>query len=122
MRIPLERAAFTESWNIGCLFLAAAHVPCDPDDRREMGMQRRNAIATAGAVTATATAAVIALGANFGIFGLTDENSKVGKFPAVDARTNAPAVMSPSGGPPAQDDHHGHEPANDDHHGHDADD
>lgn len=59
-------------------------------------MQRRKAIATAGAVTATATAAVIALGANFGIFGLAQQDSNVGKFPAVEATNTAPATTSPS--------------------------
>ena len=67
-------------------------------------MERRKAIATAGAVTATATAAVIALGANFGIFGLADENSKVGKFPAVEATSNAPAATSAPGAPHRDDD------------------
>jgi hypothetical protein len=85
-------------------------------------MQRRKAIATAGAVTATATAAVIALGANFGIFGLADEHSNVGKFPAVDASSNAPPVTSPSSGPPARDDHQGHEPATAERHGQGEDD
>lgn len=85
-------------------------------------MQRRKAIATAGAITATATAAVIALGANFGIFGLADENSNVGKFPAVDASSSAPAATSPSVRPPALDDHSGHEPGNDSRHGQDEDD
>jgi hypothetical protein len=59
-------------------------------------MQRRNAIATAGAVTATATAAVVALGANFGIFGLAQQDSNVGRFPAVEATSTAPATPSPS--------------------------
>lgn len=73
-------------------------------------MQRRKAIATAGAVTATATAAVIALGANFGIFGLADEGSKVGKFPAVEATTGAPAPEAPASAPSSRDDDHGREP------------
>jgi hypothetical protein len=85
-------------------------------------MQRRKAIATAGAVTATATAAVIALGANFGIFGLADERSNVGKFPAVDASSNAPTVTSPSSGPPARDDQHGHELGTTEHRGQGEDD
>ena len=44
-------------------------------------MQRRKAIATAGAVTAAATAAVIAFGANFGIFGLTQNDSQRRQVP-----------------------------------------
>jgi hypothetical protein len=73
-------------------------------------MQRRKAIATAGAVTATATAAVIALGATFGIFGLAQQDSNVGKFPAVEATSTAPATTSPTQVDPSarsrQDDDH----------------
>jgi hypothetical protein len=73
-------------------------------------MQRRKAIATAGAVTATATAAVIALGANFGIFGLAQEDSNVGKFPAVEPTSTAPTATPPSPVDPSarsrQDDDH----------------
>ena len=50
-------------------------------------MERRKALATAGAVTMTAVAGVIALGANFGIFGLADDTSKVGNFTPVDSAT-----------------------------------
>jgi len=50
-------------------------------------MERRKALATAGAVTMTAVAGVIALGANFGIFGLADDTSKVGNFTPVDTAT-----------------------------------
>ena len=72
-------------------------------------MQRRKAIATAGAVTATAAAAVIAFGANFGIFGLSQDNSNVGKFPAVDATSSAPAPTSPTTAPDGRDGHQGRE-------------
>lgn len=58
-------------------------------------MRRRKAIAAAGAVTVTATAAVIALGANFGIFGLAQQDTNVGKFPAVESTRPAPATTSP---------------------------
>lgn len=50
-------------------------------------MDRRKAIATAGAATAVAVTAVIAVGANVGIFGLTQQDTKVGRFPLVDATT-----------------------------------
>jgi hypothetical protein len=97
------------------------------DERREIRMQRRKAIATAGAVTAGATAAVIAFGANFGIFGLAQDNSNVGKFPAVEATSTAPAATSPTSSSqersPArtrQDD--GRRPEHGDDHGSDHDD
>jgi hypothetical protein len=76
-------------------------------------MQRRKAIASAGAVTAIATAAVIALGANFGIFGLTQEDSNVGKFPAVGATSSSPVTTSPSSAPSGLDDDHAREPGDD---------
>ena len=90
-------------------------------------MQRRKAIATAGAVTAAASAAVIAFGANFGIFGLAQQDSHVGKFPAVEATSTAPAATSttsssqdrsPSG--TGEDD--GHRPERGDDHGSQHDD
>jgi hypothetical protein len=76
-------------------------------------MQRRKAIATAGAITATAAAAVVAFGANFGIFGLTQQDSNVGKFPAVEATSTTPTTTAPSSAPSARDDHHGHERGDD---------
>ncbi len=90
-------------------------------------MQRRKAIATAGAVTAATTAAVIAFGANFGIFGLAQGDSNVGKFPAVEATSTAPAATSPtstsqdrSPAETGQDD--GHRPERGDDHGSEHDD
>ena len=50
-------------------------------------MDRRKATATAGAATAIAVTAVIAVGANVGIFGLTQQDTKVGRLPLVDATT-----------------------------------
>jgi hypothetical protein len=58
-------------------------------------MQRRKAIATAGAVTLTAIGGVLALGANLGLFGLTQDDSKVGDFPSIDpAAATSPAPPS----------------------------
>ena len=48
-------------------------------------MQRRKALATAGAISVTALAATIALGANLGLFGLTDNSSGPGNFAPVGA-------------------------------------
>jgi hypothetical protein len=97
------------------------------DERREIRMQRRKAIATAGTITAGATAAVIAFGANFGIFGLAQDDSNVGKFPAVETTSTVPAATSPTSSShdrsPAetgQDD--GHRPELGDDHGADHDD
>ena len=91
-------------------------------------MQRRKAIATAGAVTAAATAAVIAFGANFGIFGLAQQDSHVGKFPAVEATNTAPAATSPTNSaqdrsPAGAGEDHGHRRERGDDHGsqHDVD-
>jgi hypothetical protein len=90
-------------------------------------MQRRKAIATAGAVTAAATAAVIAFGANFGIFGLTQNDSNVGKFPAVEATSTAPAATSPTSSsqersPAGTGEDDGHHPERGDDHGSQHDD
>jgi hypothetical protein len=49
-------------------------------------MERRKAVATAGAVTAMGIAAVIALGANLGLFGLTGHESGPGHFKLVDSK------------------------------------
>lgn len=55
-------------------------------------MQRRKALAAAGAITVTATAAVIALGANLGLFGLTGDQSGPGTFKLVD-QVGTPATQ-----------------------------
>ena len=48
-------------------------------------MDRRKKLATAGAVSLTATAAVVALGASVGLFGLTDNSPRVGKLSPIDS-------------------------------------
>jgi hypothetical protein len=57
-------------------------------------MDRRKKLATAGAVSLTATAAVVALGASVGLFGLTDTSSRVGKLSPIDA-THATTSTTP---------------------------
>ena len=76
-------------------------------------MERRKAFATAGAVTMTALAAVVALGANVGIFGLTGTDDGPGQFKLVGSsrqgsapgvRTevvDVPVPVALPGGPPA---------------------
>ena len=46
-------------------------------------MHRRDAFATAGAITAVAAAAVIGFGTNVGLFGLTNASTGPGGFPLV---------------------------------------
>jgi len=59
-------------------------------------MERRKAFATAGAVTMTALAAVVALGANVGIFGLTGTDDGPGQFKLVGSsrQGSAPGVRT----------------------------
>ena len=48
-------------------------------------MDRRKALATVGAISLTASAAVVALGSNMGLFGLTETSSRVGKLSPIDS-------------------------------------
>jgi hypothetical protein len=79
------------------------------------GVQRRKLLATAGALSATAFATTVALGANLGLFGITEPHSSVGRLdtgrPAVSAGARVGPVSatavprSPEPGPqPAPDD------------------
>ena len=43
-------------------------------------MQRRRLLATAGVLSVTAFATTVSLGANFGLFGLTQPDSPVGRL------------------------------------------
>ena len=74
-------------------------------------MERRKAFATAGAVSVTALALVVALGANVGLFGLTRHDDGPGRFKLVgstqsrgpNVRTEivdvpVPAAPAPGGG------------------------
>jgi hypothetical protein len=76
-------------------------------------MDRRKLLATTGAVSLTAAAAVVAVGANFGLFGLAGDGAKAGHFePVSSSATTAPRttpstevvyvdVQDPSAGAPA---------------------
>ena len=59
-------------------------------------MQRRRLLATAGAVTITAFATTVGLGANFGLFGVTEPDSPVGRLDSRRATVEAP--RHPRGG------------------------
>lgn len=60
-------------------------------------MDRRKALAAAGAVSLTAAAAAAAVGANFGLFGLTGQRGAVGKLSPVSAtEIGAGAPASPA--------------------------
>ncbi|MGZ4800924.1 MAG: hypothetical protein ACXVL8_20165 [Acidimicrobiia bacterium] len=48
-------------------------------------MDRRKALATVGAISLTASAAVVALGSNMGLFGLTETSSRVGRLSPIDS-------------------------------------
>ena len=64
-------------------------------------MQRRKLLATAGALSATAFATTVCLGANFGLFGLTEPNSPVGRLDPnrAAAAADADARVRPSASP-----------------------
>jgi hypothetical protein len=74
-------------------------------------MRRSKLVATAGVLSATAFAATVAIGANFGLVGQAEPNSPVGrladhhKVSAVAAVQSAPAVAvtTPNLGPDADD-------------------
>ncbi len=58
-------------------------------------MDRRKAFATAGAVSVTALALVVALGANMGLFGLTRHDDGPGNFKLIDNTQQAkPSVRT----------------------------
>ena len=57
-------------------------------------MERRTLLATTGAVSLTAAAAVIAIGSNFGLFGLTGGAAKAGHLQPV-AATSSTTVPKP---------------------------
>ncbi len=74
-------------------------------------MRRRKLLATAGVLSATAFATTVCLGANFGLFGLTEPESPVGRLAprqsvGVDARvdTTVPVPVSTVSFPRGADD------------------
>ena len=69
-------------------------------------MQRRRLLATAGAVTITAFATTVGLGANFGLFGVTEPDSPVGRLDTRRATVQAhvvPAATPVTTTPPGAD-------------------
>ena len=68
-------------------------------------MERRKLLATAGAVTITAFATTVGLGASFGLFGVTEPDSPVGRLDSRRAATvevhavpvPAPVTTTPPG-------------------------
>ena len=60
-------------------------------------MDRRKTLATVGAISLTASAAVVALGSSMGLFGLADTGAKVGKLSPIDvsrpARTTTKTII-----------------------------
>ena len=84
---------------------------CVREARHERGMRRSRLVATAGALSVTAFAATVAIGANFGLVGQAEPDSPVGQLDsrhrvvaesAVQPAT-AVAVTTPSFGPDADD-------------------
>jgi hypothetical protein len=55
-------------------------------------VERRKLLATAGVLSITAFATTVGLGANFGLFGLTEPESPVGRL---DSRRSASAQVQP---------------------------
>ena len=74
-------------------------------------MRRRKLVATAGALSVTAFAATVAIGANFGLVGQAEPNSPIGRLEdhrhVVASAASAPAVgaavTTPGLGPNADD-------------------
>jgi hypothetical protein len=64
-------------------------------------MDRRKALATTGAISLTATAAVVAIGSSMGLFGLADDgNTRIGKLSPIDS-TSATSPATGTSTPPA---------------------
>ena len=74
-------------------------------------MRRRKLVATAGALSVTAFAATVAIGANFGLVGQAEPSSPVGRLDdhhrvaavSASASVTAHAVTTPALGPDADD-------------------
>ncbi len=70
-------------------------------------MDRRRTLATVGAISLTASAAVVALGSSMGLFGLADTSSRVGKLSPIDvsrpARTTTKTIIVTDPAPAASD-------------------
>jgi hypothetical protein len=66
-------------------------------------MRRRKLVATAGAVTVTAFAATVAIGANFGLAGRAAPESPAGRLATRTGAAHAPAPSTPRPTLPADD-------------------
>jgi hypothetical protein len=64
--------------------------------RSEWRVQRRKLLATAGALSAAAFATTVGLGANLGLFGLTESDSRVGQLDPNRAVVTADARVGPA--------------------------
>jgi hypothetical protein len=62
-------------------------------------VRRRKLLVTAGALSATAFATTIGLGANFGLFGLTEPDSPVGRLDPNRAAATVDARVLPGASP-----------------------
>jgi len=64
-------------------------------------LRRRRLLATAAAVTTTTAALAVAVGANFGLFGLSEQSTPVGRLAPIDATavSSRSTVTSVSGSP-----------------------
>ena len=62
-------------------------------------MRRRKLVATAGALSVTAFAATLAIGANFGLVGQAEPDSPVGRLDAKPPSAQAVAADSATGHP-----------------------
>jgi hypothetical protein len=59
-------------------------------------VQRRKLLATAGALSAAAFATTVGLGANFGLFGITEPDSPVGRLDPHRTAVTADVRVAPS--------------------------
>ena len=79
--------------------LGAGPVATDPARTQGAAVERRKLLATAGVLSITAFATTVGLGANFGLFGLTEPQSPVGHLDSRNAVAQvraAPAALVPA--------------------------
>ena len=62
-------------------------------------MDRRKRLATAGAISLTASAAIVAVASGVGLFGLTNDSPRVGTLSPIDAtRSTSSVITEPTSG------------------------
>jgi hypothetical protein len=81
--------------------LAIAPIPTRYSVGREHGVQRRKLLAVAGALSVTAFATTVGLGANFGLFRIAEPHSSVGRLTT--SGPTVPVSVAPAPGPPTTD-------------------